>query len=170
MCLLIKPTLHCATNAPSPEGMIPWQEQGGTSNIFLWGWGLGLAPYCFNNRGGSSFSICISPTPPQEQDPMCCSCHWNQGEWDVAYCWHSNASVSKSYIPLSFSNLYNTTISSHQGTDPPACKGLPCAAIQYSEQPLCSACFAHFSTAVSSPAENVLKEAFHSRNISLSLI
>lgn len=58
------------------------------------------------------------------------------------------------------------TISPHQGTDPPACRGLPCAAIQYPEQPLCSACFAHFSTSVSSPVETVLKAAFHSRNIS----
>lgn len=72
---------------------------------------------------------------------------------------------AKSTSQCAFLTLIIWTISLHQDTYSQARRKPSCVAIQYPSQPPCSACFAHFGTAVSSPAENALKGAFH-RNIS----
>lgn len=65
-----------------------------------------------------------------------------------------------------FLTLIILTVSLYRDMYSQACRKLSCVAVQYPSQPPCSACFAHFSTAVSSPAQKALKGAFHSSNTS----
>lgn len=73
---------------------------------------------------------------------------------------------AKPTAQCAFLTLIIRTISLYRDTYSQACRKLCCVAVQYPSQPPCSACFAHFSTAVSSPAQKALKGAFRSSNTS----
>lgn len=89
---------------------------GASQPLSPWSWGLGLAPGCVCSRWKKQLLHLCQPNTRLLRNgaPRAVPIDGNNANkttiintLHVAYHWHSNASVSKSYMPLSFSSLNN---------------------------------------------------------------